>query len=526
MTTLKAIFGFVCAVFFSVTAFGQINIDELNPASVYDVGIIQENGLDSTLWQGVSSVRAVRLIKNINTDAENSALSLIRAALLSGGIPPQARDGIERDAYVATRLNAVLALGNLEEFDALANQSELNRATPIFTKIFVERALLGGEINTACGITDNIIIARKAPYWAKLRGFCHVIRNEIPAAELTADLLVRSGHEDKAYFALLGNLTGTRPEIKLGKIETPLQVAMLRAASNAETLQVKATPLIYTAALALDETQNAQERLSALLAGAHLLTSKQIRATLADLTDKPLEPEDILTAKQWDASLWGGSFLALSTSVDIDTKTALVAAMLEQARANGQLLAFSKTLKTEIFRLPAKHQAKYNAEIFAHAAILMKDTTGLRGLYQALGRDDILKGRIALATDALNNGFAFGELGTDIEKRLKESGTVKTRAIRDSYIAVSMGARLSDETEAILLNTKLTGRTIKPGAFLAIQAAARRGSKAEIALRISKLIEGEPLRADAFAALIGVLNNAQMHDQSGQLAALDVFTVK
>ena len=496
MRIRETVLGLCSAVLLSmpaaVNAYGQINVDQLSPASVYDAGMIRNGGLDSALWQGVSAVQATSLINNIDTYATGSARKLTRAALLSGGVPPQAADGFERDAYVAARLSAVLALGNFSNFDALVNQSDINRANPVYTKIFVERALLGADTQTACSITDNVIVARKSPYWAKLRAFCHVMRGEIPAAELTADLLARSGHADKTFFALLGKLTGTRPEIKLDSLDTPLQIAMAREILEIDDLNVKALPLAFTAAAALDIGQDPADRRAALLASAHLLDAQQIRAALVGFLDTPPELAEILA----------------------------------QADKQGQLMAFADALGAEIMTIPLQDQANLNATIFARVAVLRNDKATLRGLFQALEVDDPLRGRIALASDALNNGFMLGELGADIETRLTGESTEQTRAVRDAFIAVAMGANLSSDAEAVLGTIKLQGRTLKPGELLALQAAARRGSKAEVALRAAHMIDGEPLRADDFAAILTTFVSVGMHEQAGRLAALDILDVK
>jgi len=473
----------------AVSAYGQINVDQLSPASVYDTGVIRSGGLDSALWQGVSAVQATSLINNIDTDATGSARRLTRAALLSGGVPPQAADRFEREEYMDARLSAALSLGDLSAFDNLVSYYIVARTSPVFTKTVVERALLGDDLQSACAITDNVIVARKSPYWAKLRAFCHVMRGEIPAAELTADLLARSGHEDKAFFALLGKLTGTRPEIKLSSLDTPLQIAMAREILKTDKLNVKTLPLVFTAAAALDISQDPAERRAALLPSAHLLDAQQIRAVLVGFLDTPPELAEILA----------------------------------QADKQGQLTSFADALGAEIMAVPLQDQANLNAVIFARAAVLRNDTATLRGLFQVLEVGDPLRGRIALASDALNNGFMLGELGADIETRLTGESTEQTRAVRDAFIAVAMGANLSSEAEAVLGTIKLQGRTLKSGELLALQAAARRGSKAEIALRAAHMINGEALRADAFAALLTTFVNVGMHEQAGRLAALDIL---
>jgi len=497
----KTVLGLWAAVVLSVPAHGQINVDQLNPASVYDAGVIQDGGLGSglsgALWQGVSARQATNLIENIDTHATGSARRLNRAALLSGGIPPQAVDRYEREAYIAARLSAVLALGNFSDFDTLVNRSDINRSDPVYAKIFVERALLGADTQattqTACAITDNITIERKSPYWAKLRAFCHLVRGEIPAAELTVDLLVRSGYKDDSFFSLLGTLitprkTNFAPDI----IKTPLDTALARLLFEKKQISAKVLSPILTAEIAVDGRQEQTDRLAALLASAHLLDANQIRSVLAGYTDTPQELAEILA----------------------------------QADEHGQLPAFARALEADTKLITAQEQTKLNAVLFARAAVLRDDTVTLRELFQVLDSNDPLRMRIALAADALNNGFVFGELGIDMETRLAGAGKTQTRAVRDAYIAVAMGANLSSEAETVLRETKLTGRILNPGVRLALQGAARRGSKAEIALRVAHMIDGEPLRADAFAALLSAFVSVGMHEQAGRLAALDILAAQ
>ena len=192
----------VCIFILGTSVHAQINIGELNPANAYDTGVLQPGagGLDSTLWQGTTAARAAKLINETDTNATNpnansAARDLILAALLSGGVPPRSDDSLEHEAYRKAQLSTVLELGDLAAFDQLVSGAGISQNNPAFTKIFVVRALLGDDTHTACALGDTHSIERKAPYWAKLRAFCHVVRSEIPAAELTADLLSRSGHE-------------------------------------------------------------------------------------------------------------------------------------------------------------------------------------------------------------------------------------------------------------------------------------------------------------------------------------------
>ncbi|MCF6275572.1 MAG: hypothetical protein L3J05_07395 [Robiginitomaculum sp.] len=544
MILRKTVLGLMSAALLSSAVHAQINTDQLSAASAYDAGVLQGGGLDSTLWQGVSAERATVLINNIDTDTTGPARGLIRAALLSGGVPPQAHDKLERETYIAARLSAVLRLGDLSVFDSLVGSMlGSNSTNRSYTKLIAERALLGGDTKSACAIADENTVARKSPYWAKLRAFCHVVRGEIPAAELTSDLLVRSGYQDKIFFDFLGKLMGTRPGIKIDSqkvksMDTPLQSAMLREIFKTETLDLNTLPVTISAAIALDTGRSPDDRLEALFASSSILSAEQIRAVLGGLEGGPLVSGEELAAKglatkKWDAAIWGGAYLALAksnnlaNSTDLSSSAALAGAIFAQADKQNQLTNFARALESDTVLISAEFQAKHNPEIFARIAALRGDTDTLGGLFQALEADDPLRARIALASDALGNGFMLGDLGTDIESRLaltaKKDRNAQARAVRDTSIAVALGANLSSEAEAALRKARLKGSTIRPSSLLALQASARLGSKAEVALRAAPMIKGKPLRADAFAAVLSAMVTADMRKQAGQLAALDIL---
>jgi len=509
-------------------AWAQINVDELNPANIYDTGGLQPgmDGLGSDLWQGTTSPRATRLINAADINANGTARYLIRTALLSGGVPPRTDDNLEREAYTKARFSAVLGFRDLAAFDQLLNHAGIGQNNPTFSKIFVERALLGGDILAACALSDAHIIERKAPYWAKLRAFCHVVRGEIPAAELTADLLSRSNHVDKPFFDMLGKLTGSRPNIKISTVTAPLQIAMLDEIRKTDGLDVKNLPGILSARTALGTQQPPDDRLAALLASVHILSAEQVRNILGALAASPLESLDNIDhTKAWNAQKWGQVYLALGSSNDMNYSAQLVTLLLEQADKGGVLLPISRALEPQISSIPADILAKHNAGVYARLAVDKRDTIMLRSLFLALKDDDPLRARIALASDALGGGFLHGDLGVDIETRLTNKST-RERAVRDSYIAVALGANLSDMAIGVLSNAKLKGAVVDPGDLLSLQAAARRGAKAELALRTAKVFGAIPpgeMRADGFAAILSAMTSAGMNDMAGRLAAQDLL---
>ncbi len=542
MWVLTLAVGMACILTFGAPAWAQINIDDLNPVNTYDAGVLQPGAdrLGKNLWQGTTAARATEIINTTDTSANGTARHLIRIILLSGGAPPKSGDTAEREAYMQARLAAVLRLGHLDASDQLVSRLDLSKSDSVFSKIFAERALLGGDIQTACEISDTHILARKAPYWAKLRGFCHSVRGELPAAEITADLLSRLGHKDKIFYALLGELTGSRTNLKLTNVTTPLHIAMLGEVRKIGKQNLKNLPKIMSAQTAQDIKQPADIRLKALFASAQILSAEQIRSVLGGLASFPLENmenfEAIRGEKTWSGQRWGEVYLALAASHDTNLSAQLTQALLARADKNEALIPIAAALETHISNIPTSVLAqitvlaeitgdKNNVGILARLGVNKHDTGILRALFLALDEDAPFRARIALASDALGGGFYQGELGVDIETRLTKPST-RARAVRDSYIAQALGVNMSATAIDILSRTKLTGQDVNQNDMLALQALAQRGAKAELALRVAEIfgeVSPRQMRSDSFAAILSAMVNAGMTDMARQLAAKDLL---
>ena len=505
----------------------QIQMDTLNPASAYDAGLLTpgQGGLDAALWQSTGAQTAAALLSDIKTPATGASLDLIKAVLLSGGVPPQPQDNMERESYMAARLQALLDIGDLSSFDALSERAGISQNSSSYIKLFTERALLGGDTDRACVLTDTITVERKAPYWAKLRAYCHFVRGEGPAAELTSDLLRRSKHKDDSFFALLGYLTApVKTNFAPDIVKTPLDAAMARSIFKTKQISHKVLPATILQDIAVDADADAETRLAALLAAAHLMSPEQIGQALNGLAEAPLADLKPLETKIWTPEIWGQVYRSLKASTDMEATAKFAGALLSHADKAGALKPISGALSQEISFIPYEMQATANPYLFARIAVNNRDIGALRSLYQALPEDAPLRARIALASDALGNGFMLGELGVDIETRLTLKGAEKKRAIRDTYIAAALGARLSGEAPTILAADRLPGAGTAPGQLLVLQDAAKRRAQAETALRAAQILNNKSvsaLRADSFAALLTALNAAGMMDMAGELAAQD-----
>ncbi len=522
-----------CALAYTGSSSAQISVDTMAPAQAYAPGILPsgEEGLNSDLWQGLDAMQATRLLEHMRANPSASARALYRMVLYSGGVPPQSTQSADRDVWQAARLSGLLKLGDVAAFDELVRQASLAPNQSAYARQFADRALQSADVQAACHIGDQNQGQRTEPYWVKLRIFCHALRDEMPAAETTADMLKRAGHKDKTFFALFNALDGIKTDPSKLKIETPLQAAMLGkylagGAVSAQALPQtlpKDLPPALGAALALDENQKADIRLQGLLAGAFVLPPDKIASILRAFGKDSRSLDQLKAKTNWDASDWGSAMRALNGNTDRAQVAGLVAEILKQAERKNIFSPIAKTLAQQNLFLTVEDQAKANAFLFAKMALQTKDMGALRGLYMSLPKDDPLKSRIALASDALGGGFMLSDLGRDIQTRLEKPGG-KARAVRDVYLALALGAKLSPAAEQALYKTRLSGRSANRGALFTLGLAAKNANPAETLLRTADIFDATPpasLRADDLAIIIMALRAAGLNDQATRIAAED-----
>ncbi len=520
----------------------SIAVGELGNANAYEAGIIDNNtgGLDAGLWQQTSAVRAADLISQAPLNSPHQIVrDMVSAAILSAGVPPSG-DEDELNLYRQARVKAALQLGSPDEIDNLlrrAPQLTQNRLTE------VDIALSREDITNACQLTDSVQDGRAEPEWVKRRAFCHIVRGESAAAELTLNLLKESGHSDKTYFALADNLLGvSRNRPKSIDFDQPLfsamrtQINLFAEKDDKSSTKVNLDDLSRSAlaSMALDgEVENAQ-RLAALYKGGQALSDDQISTILSEFAFgeddlQALAGFDLESALQAAPPKALGQLHALAKAGNISPQTgSAIKEMLDRADKAGAFDRFAKLLETQISYLSGDIQAKESVKLFARAAVNRGDIWSLQGLYNGIEDDASKRAIIALTSDALGNGFVLGNLGKDIETRLQETGSKKNRAVRDSYIALALGARLSDSAAKIIEKAGAgQGKSVPYGSLLALRSSANAGSRAETALRAATLLGGvgaAGLDNASLAEIIAALNVADLTEFAGRLAAEDFLT--
>ena len=281
---------------------------------------------------------------------------------------------------------------------------------------------------------------------------------------------------------------------------------------------------------AKDTKASPDARLAAVFKADKLLDDATIISILNGVIYDGVDVENLQSASQFDvttamANPTGKGFAQLFALAkqggDPAVTAKAAAAVLTRADRKGAFTRFSKLLENEITLLPASAKAEADLKIFAKAAVLRNDIGALQGLHGALGDKPEAQARIALAADALGNGFRMGDLGRDIEARLQDAST-RPQALRDAYIALALGSSLSDTGAMALEGARVgPGRSLSAGYKAALHAAAKSNSRAETTLRAAIALDGRKLDGPSMSAVIEALMDAQLTQFAGQLAAID-----
>jgi hypothetical protein len=489
----------------------------LDAPIAFDGGVIdiRTGGLDPNLWQGTSARLAAELIQSVPLNSSDPlVLDMIKAVLLSSAVPPEG-DMQSQELYDQARLSAVSEVSDLEALEIFVMRMGPVARTPI---VQAELALRKEDTQTACSLSDTITEGRSELFWSRLRTLCHLEREEFAAAELTTDLLRSNGYQNSEYFALINVLSGVSKKLPETNRKSDLINRYLR--KGAATKLDFARP-----SQALDPQADADLRLAALFTFADQLTDVEIARVLSELafTNQELAGGgsfDIISAHEnKSAQGIGQLFLLARATGNPEDAAKAFDLLLERAPNEGVRQRFMSVLQENIRTWPASVKLGANLALYARTAADNKDIITLQNLFAALPEGQA-QSRIALAADALGNGFLLGPMGSDIDQGLlaEENG----RAIRDAFIALALGAQISDTALEVLPGlTVKDGRSLSEGDKTILKVNAKNRQIAQLLLRLTSLLEGERLAAPDLAFVIELLSEVGLQDFAARLAARD-----
>lgn len=503
----------------------------LSQAVPYDAAILtpDNGGLDQRLWAGANTDAATQLLAESPVDSSHPvARALIRAVILSGGIPPEATESTSISEFRRERFRTVLRLGDMHAAQLMLRQNGVLSADPA---VQADMALIGGDFEGACDIADARREGRADPYWARLRAFCHILRDEVPAAELTIDLLQSSGYADDNYYALAAFLSGApgTPRLKEAGFD-PLIMAMINKAGVSWPSGRR--PYVSAAAIAMDTLADPADRLAALYGAGPALSDDQVISVLENLADSSASPDNALAGgsepdlddlKNMQNAEGTGKLFVMARDGGQADRPRAVAELLRRAAKAGAFDRMAAFLTPIIRTLSPEEQMLTDREIFIAAALERRDIPALQQFYRLTEDNEALQERLALATDALGFGFMGGGLGSDIEARLAGAASAKPRAVRDVFIATALGASLSDNARRHLGNSAPIDAEMRMGALLSLKAASRNGAQAETALRAAELLSDGRLDDFSIHLVMDALQSVGLAAYASQIGALDFW---
>lgn len=504
-------------LFFQNLAFAQnIEVLELETARIYDPGVLDAvtDTMDANLWRGTSSLTAISLINKIPTKT-SSKLSekLIRAAILSGGMPPEG----ERKKYITARLRYVM---KMHDKDALKTLMAGYVDYVHLPKTRVEYALGSDDIVSACNISDNLKNNRSLPYWIKIRVFCNINRGELAAAGLAVELLQNMGYQDRKFYELVDFLLGySEYTPKITNNIDPLIDAMQFKAKNFDIQ--KLITEVNNDKLNLKESMDIINQLSnqikydqvekILINSIINNRNIQIGQTLINKT-QPIINDD------YDKP----SIEKLNTIDDESLfSTKILAAILSKADTHTSFSHIVKILEQRLADVSLDQIEASDINIFVRASLERKDYTLLNELYEKLPDGD-QKTKIKIILSILENTYLSENFSINLEANSLNTDPEDYLSDRDLFILSSLRVSLPlPFLSAIEGKGEGNGFAVKAGDMLLLKTAARNFSIAETALRAAIILENTPLNDTGIYDIIDVLISAGLIGYAKDIAIED-----
>lgn len=199
------------------------------------VGLLTEEngGFGQQMWYGSDRAFVDQLLLRIPvTTASPTLQKLTRTLLLSAADAPQGE--AQGRSFLGLRLSRLIEAG---QFDLAAQLAALAGEPTRDESVLEARArlaLIANEVKTACDMAAVNVKSSSALFWLKLSGFCHVLKGDDAAANLSGEMAAEQDPDDTGYQSLLTALIN-----KSSKLPKPptrpdtLQLAMIRFASLA-----------------------------------------------------------------------------------------------------------------------------------------------------------------------------------------------------------------------------------------------------------------------------------------------------
>lgn len=176
----------VLALAIAAPAAAQVEVQTLAAPDYFSLGA-SDTGLPADLWRGTSPDLARALIPQIGRKPLSPAATALAARLLATGATGP--EGVGNDPEIAAgRVQALLAMGRPREAWAAVSRASNLSSNPALSQAAAESALITGEDDAACAISEGLSVGRGELYWLRLRAYCQARAGQADAAQLTLTL--------------------------------------------------------------------------------------------------------------------------------------------------------------------------------------------------------------------------------------------------------------------------------------------------------------------------------------------------
>ena len=193
----------------AVPALAQVEVQSLAPPDLFSTPAAQTD-LGADLWKDTAPDIARDVLPKLAAKPLSPAFAdLARRVLATGANGPT---GVGADPDLgAARAMALIALGEAAGADAVLDRAPGVANSAALSLAAAEAALIKGDDDKACRVSEALTIDRGVSYWLRLRAFCQARAGQLDAAQLTFSL-AQQQTKDADYARLMSAvLAGTPP---------------------------------------------------------------------------------------------------------------------------------------------------------------------------------------------------------------------------------------------------------------------------------------------------------------------------
>lgn len=220
----------------------QVEVATLAAPDYFSLGD-RDSGMPADLWRGTSPAMARNLIPLIGRKPLSPASTGLARRVLGAGVAGP--EGAGRDPEVAAaRVQALLTLGESGVAWAAVERAPGVPANANLAQAGAEAALVAGQDDYACKVSDELTVGRGEVYWLRLRAYCQARAGQADAAQLTFTLAGEKAR-DAIYSRLMGAMLAGVGDPGAASLRNGLEYSLSRRlALDLEAVKATASPAV------------------------------------------------------------------------------------------------------------------------------------------------------------------------------------------------------------------------------------------------------------------------------------------